>query len=364
MVEPLAGFTVGITGHRRWEEQAELLTRRGARVVHGPTMTTSLLGDSDATLAATRDVLARPLDLMIFTTGIGVRSWFSAAESWGSDEALREHLSAATVVTRGPKAASAVRAAGLEVSWMADTETNDEVVTRLSVAGVSGLRVAVQRDGGEPLVADAVRALGADVVDVPVYAWDAPADSSAATKLLDATAAERLDAVTFTCSYAVRSAFDLARDPESLRRAFASHVRAVAVGPVTAESLRAAGVARIVAPRRARLGSMIHALTAELVSTHRVLRHDGHCLRWQGALLASDDDTTVDLTAGERKLLRDLLAKSPAVVAKAELVEDTSDDHAVEAAVARLRSKLGPLAAGISSVRRRGYACSIEVCTS
>ena len=37
---PLAGYTIGITGHRRWEEQAEMLSRRGARVLHGPTMTT------------------------------------------------------------------------------------------------------------------------------------------------------------------------------------------------------------------------------------------------------------------------------------------------------------------------------------
>jgi hypothetical protein len=41
----LRGFTVGITGDRRWQEQAEMLSRRGARVVHGPTMSTSLLGD-------------------------------------------------------------------------------------------------------------------------------------------------------------------------------------------------------------------------------------------------------------------------------------------------------------------------------
>jgi uroporphyrinogen-III synthase len=65
---------VGITGHRRSEEQAEILTRRGAKVVHGPTMSTRLLGDSDRTLAATRAVLDRPVDVIVFTTGLGVRS--------------------------------------------------------------------------------------------------------------------------------------------------------------------------------------------------------------------------------------------------------------------------------------------------
>ena len=78
---PLAGYTIGITGHRRWEEQAEMLSRRGARVLHGPTMTTELLGDLDATIAATQQLLAEPVDLAILTTGIGVRSWFGAAAS-------------------------------------------------------------------------------------------------------------------------------------------------------------------------------------------------------------------------------------------------------------------------------------------
>ncbi|MBC3627402.1 uroporphyrinogen-III synthase, partial [Klebsiella sp. Kpp] len=71
MTGPLAGYTVGVTGHRRWEEQAEMLTRRGAQVVHGPVMRTSLLHDAAATLAATEEALREPIDLLVLTTGIG-----------------------------------------------------------------------------------------------------------------------------------------------------------------------------------------------------------------------------------------------------------------------------------------------------
>ena len=46
---------------------------------------------------------------------------------------------------------------------------------------------------------------------------------------------------------------------------------------------------------------------------------------------------------------------------KGTLVEHGSDDHAAEAAVARLRAKLGPLGPGIRTVRRRGYACTLSV---
>ena len=46
---------------------------------------------------------------------------------------------------------------------------------------------------------------------------------------------------------------------------------------------------------------------------------------------------------------------------KAALVEHGADDHAAEAAVARLRAKLGPLGGGIRTVRRRGYACTLTI---
>ena len=77
-----------------------MLSRRGARVVHGPTMATTLLGDLDATIQATRLVMSAPVDMVVFTTGIGVRSWFAAAESLGLDEELRVALSDAHVVAR------------------------------------------------------------------------------------------------------------------------------------------------------------------------------------------------------------------------------------------------------------------------
>ena len=41
----LSGYTIGITADRRWQEQAELLERRGARIQHGPSIRTFPLFD-------------------------------------------------------------------------------------------------------------------------------------------------------------------------------------------------------------------------------------------------------------------------------------------------------------------------------
>lgn len=358
MVGPLAGFTVGITGDRRAEEQAELLARRGATVVHGPVMRTSLLTDPDLTLDATTKALAGGADVVVFLTAIGTRSWFGVAETADCDEDLRAMCAGAHVVARGPKARGAAHANGVEVHWEAGT-TAAEVLDHLRDRGVAGQRVVVQRDGGEPLMARALEDLGAEVIDIAVYRWGRAQDEGPALRLLDAAAAGRVHALTFTCAHAVSVAFDLVSDPAALRAALDGPVAAVAVGPVTAAALRSHGVQDVVEPVRPRLGAMVQAVVRRLTEEHRTLRFGGVVAQWQGDLLVQDDGTTVTLTPGERRVLVELLRRAPAVVTKRALADGAADEHAAEAAVGRLRTKLGPLAGGIRTVPRRGYSCTI-----
>jgi uroporphyrinogen-III synthase len=120
-------------------------------------------------------------------------------------------------------------------------------------------------------------------------------------------------------------------------------------------------VARLVEPRRARLGAMVQALVASLSADHRVLRLGDRWARWQGNAVVHPDETMATLTPGEARVLDTLVRRAPAVVAKAALVDEGVDVHASEAAVARLRAKLGSLGEGIRAVPRRGYACGLEV---
>jgi uroporphyrinogen-III synthase len=361
MVAPLAGFVIGVTGDRRAEEQAQLLEGQGAQVLRGALMRTSSSVDADRTSAATERALAGAIDHVVLTTDIGVRSWFGIAGADGVDDQLRAACARAHVVARGAKARGAASAQGLDVSWVAANETSSEIVKHLRDLGVAGRRIVVQRDGGSPLLASALRSLGADVVDVPVYRWGPPIDTSAALRLLSATVAGRVHAITFTSAHAVRMAFELVPDPEQLRQALNDGVTAVAVGPASSGALRARGVGRVVEPRRARLGAMVHALVHHLGQEQRTLRLGGESLQWQGDLLTGEGGRTATLTTGERRVLVELLRRAPAVVPKRALAEAGSDDHAAEAAVARLRTKLGPLAPGIRTIPRRGYSCTLDV---
>ena len=361
MLAPLAGFVVGITGDRRAEEQAQLLVRRGAQVVHGAVMRTVPLADADLALTATEQVMRAGVDHVVLMTGIGVRSWFGVAETVGLDDALRRACAPAHVVARGPKARGAANAQGVDVNWMAEHHTSAEIIEHLREIGVAGQRVVVQRDGGEPMLAAAIASLGAEVIDVPVYRWTGPVDAGPATRLLSAAVGRRLHALTFTCAHAVRMAFELAPDRDRLVAVLNTDVAAVAVGPVCAGALRAHGIEQVVEPRRALIGAMVQALVHHLRHEHRMLRIDEHLVRWQGELLEQADGSTAILTAGERRVLVELVRRAPAVVPKRALAESGADDHAAEAAVGRLRTKLGPLADGIRTVPRRGYSCTLEV---
>jgi uroporphyrinogen-III synthase len=360
---PLAGYTVAVTADRRRDEQVELLRRRGADVLEGPTVRTEPLADDSALRAGIDAVVAEPPAITVILTGLGVRSLLGAAESMGQGEALLASIAASDVYTRGPKATGAAVTAGIGVAWSTAGERSTELLAELSEAASAGARIAVQRDGdADPHLARALAAIGGDVVDIPVYRWSMPEDLQPAQRLLDAVCARSVDALTFTSSPSVRYLFDLAEEAgarAALLEAVNGPVVAVCVGPVCAETAKGLGIESAVVPKRARLGTMVQALAAELGGRARRLELHGTEVTIQGALAVVGDEE-VRLTDRERAVLHALVDAGGAVVPKRSLLRDvwgsgTTDEHAVEVTVSRLRSRLGAVGPAIQTVPRRGY---------
>ena len=358
---PLDGMSVGVTADRRAEEQSELLARRGARVLRGPTVRTLPLTDGAALRTATLACIDEPPDVVVLSTALGVRAWAEAAEGQGLGDELTRSIDGATVLARGPKASGAAVTAGWHVDWVSPLASSAEVLDHLRRTGVDGARVAVQLDGRvEPVLADAVASLGAEVVAVPVYRWELPADHEPALRLIEATVAGTLDAVTFTSSPAVWNIERLARDAgldDALRERLAGPVLRVCVGPVCAGEATRAGYTNIVQPERSRLGSMVKALAARVGEDRTIVVLDG----LEVQLLASSvvvGDQVVDLTPREHDVLEVLARRPGSVVTKAQLLVQVwhgeADGHAVEVTVGRLRRRLGD-AIRIQTVPRRGY---------
>ena len=362
----LRGFTIGITADRRWEEQGSLFERRGASVIHGPAIRTRPLGSEARLRAATEAVISRPPDALVANTGIGMRSWFGAAESWGLGADLLAALGATRIYARGPKASGAVHAAGLEVVARAASERLSEAVELALRDLRTGAVVAVQADGsGETPASERLAGAGATVVEVPVYDWTLPEDRRPAIRLAEATVAGRVHAVTFTAAPAVRNWLAIAAEAdlhEPLRRALVEGGVVVGcVGPVCAEAAVAAGLhsEHLVVPPAARLGPLVRAVTDRLIERTVVGRLEGAEIALTGTV-ATIAGQAFELTETEARLLGALAAHPGIVVSKADLLrtvwgDEAADAHVVEVTVARLRRRLGPYGASLASVHRRGY---------
>jgi uroporphyrinogen-III synthase len=347
---PLDGFVIAVTADRRADEQAELLRRRGASVALTPTIATDYLASDDDVRTATLVAIEASPEYVVLLTGIGLRAWIEAAQSWDLDGRLMAMLRSAKVLARGPKAAAAVTAAGVSVWRSAETEQADELVDVLRGEVRPGERVVLQRHGGEERrFARGLSDRGVEVVEVPVYRWRLPAGDAAIQALVDDVAERRVHAVTFTSAPAVQNLFAVAEHADAattLRHAFSGDVVAACVGPVCAAVARGLGIAEPAFPETGRLGLMIRSLTSRLAETRVAGALAGVEVELQGRAMRVGGER-VELTPREEEVLRNLLTAKGAVT------------PAPEPVVRRLRRKLGPAGSGVETVRRRGYRLAL-----
>ncbi|MFI6727272.1 uroporphyrinogen-III synthase [Streptomyces atratus] len=362
---PLEGFTVGVTAARRAEEFGALLERRGAAVLHAPALRIVPLADDSELLAATRRIVDSAPEVVVATTAVGFRGWTEAAHGWGLGGRLLEALRGTELLARGPKVKGAIRAAGLTEAWSPASESMAEVLDRLLDEGVEGRRIALQLHG-EPLpgFSESLRAAGAEVVAVPVYRWVDPEDIAPLDRLLDSALARGLDALTFTSAPAAASLLGRAEKrgliPELLS-ALRDDVLVACVGPVTALPLQARGI-ETVQPERFRLVPLVQLLCDELPSRARMLPIAGHRVEIRSHAAIVDGELRPVPPAG-MALLHTLARRPGWVVGRADLLRalpgSGTDEHAVETAMARLRTSLGAPRL-IQTVVKRGYRLALD----
>jgi uroporphyrinogen-III synthase len=364
----LEGLTIGVTADRRAAEQAQMLEQRGARVLLGPALETALIDAHDGTRAATESLLASPPDVVVANTALGIRTWLSMADAWGMTEDIVAMLATAYVAARGPKAAGALLALGVEIDWRAPAATLSEVVDHLvEDRGVVGRRIALQVDGRAQT--DALARLvsaGAEVVEISTYRWAKPKDAGPALRLIDAACNGKVDALTFTAAPAVHNLFELAADvgvADALADALNGPVLAMCVGPVCRAAAVERGVDRAREPAMPRLGGMVKALADELATRRRTFTVDGVTAEVQGSMVTvvgAGDGASVSLATRERWVFEVLSRRPGVVVPRQTLLEEVwgsahTDPHALEVTVGRLRRRLAPTGLRVDAVHRRGY---------
>ena len=358
----LAGRRIAVTATRKAGELCGLLERRGATVVHAPTLKEQAVTDDGALRRATETLVDEGVDVLVATTGTGVNAWLDAASAWELDEALIATLARADILARGPKSVGALRRHGLRELWSPDTEQLDDVLAHLRRRDLGGRRLVLQEHGQSLAVeAEALRRAGALVTVVSTYRCGAADDLAPVFGLVDRVLDRSLDAVTFTSAPAVTTVLQVAAAAgvrDALVEAFRGDVLAMCVGPVTAAAWLPYGVPAA-HPSRSRLGAMVTALEAELAA-----RAAGAVLQVAGrSLLVCGDQVTVDgapvRVSGAPLAVLAALAEQPGrVLSRRQLMAHlpsglAASEHAVEMAVARLRAAVGP--ALVQTVVKRGY---------
>ena len=353
----LRGFRVAVTSDRRADDLITALVRRGADVLHAPALRISPHEEDDALIAQTLEVISAEPDVVLVSTGYGMRRWFDVADAAGLGAQLAAVLDRASVLARGPKALGAVRAAGLERVRATQHETTASMVDEL-LAGPAPRCVAVQVHGlTDTRQLERLRSRQCRLVTVTPYRWVPPEVDGRVPRLIEAICARQVDAVTFTSPPGAAAVMAAAADAGRLDEvvaAFDGPVLAAAVGPVTAAALADAGVTAAV-PERYRLGALIRLVCDGLDA--RVIRmwFRDRPIELRGRAVAIGDEEIL-LGPTAVALLR-RLAATDGVVSKAELgrcLPDNPDEHAVEVAMSRLRAALGTPRL-VTTVVKRGY---------
>ncbi|GAB3616817.1 uroporphyrinogen-III synthase [Okibacterium endophyticum] len=363
--DQLEGFRIGVTSDRRSQDLIDAFERRGAQVLHAPTLRIAHAEHDEPLIDDTRDIIAARPDILLATTSYGIGRWFEVADAAGLGDELVDALSATAILVRGPKARGAIRAAGLNDVGMSDEETTASLVTKVLSEFEPGLRVAVQLHGyTDEAQLDRLRSVHAEVHTVAPYRWTDPdSTDDRVGRLIDQAIAGSLDVITFTSAPSVDALFHAAEgrgDDIPLQRALQSGVLTAAVGPVTAAGLIAMGITPIV-PERYRMGALIRLVCEHLEQFGTLRAHTGHGDVELRGSIAQVDGRRVALSPSASAVLRTLVTANGAVVSRQALataLPGGADEHALEVSVSRLRQALG-VPGLISTVVKRGYRLDV-----
>jgi uroporphyrinogen-III synthase len=244
------GLSVLTLESRRAREIARLIENLGGVPIIAPSVREVALDSNQEALEFAHNLSAGLVDMVIFTTGVGVKALVSAVESVCSREELARHLNDVAVVARGPKPTAVLRELGVRVSLtVPEPNTWRELLAVLDqnkeTFPVAGHRVAVQEYGvTNPELSAGLTERGAIVTLVNVYQWALPEDLAPLEQAIESIIRGEVHVLLVVSSVQIRHLFQVAeqiKKADSLREAL-SGVVISSIGPLTSEELRGRGL--------------------------------------------------------------------------------------------------------------------------
>jgi uroporphyrinogen III methyltransferase/synthase len=256
----LAGKRIVIT---RSAAQSEALARelsaRGAIPVVLPLVTFADPEDFAPLDAAIAEI--ERFDWIIFTSAQAVRAVAKRSEEM--KRSLIHSGSKLRIASVGPVSAEAARRAGLSVEYVAETHTGASLAEELG-SRLQGAKVFLPRsDRANPELPPALKRHGAQVTEVVAYRTLRPTDVD--QRNLKRISEGAADAVLFFSPSAVQHFAELFGSEQLC--ALQDKLAITAVGPVTANALREAGVGRTVLAADTTAAAVVEALEEHFAGT-------------------------------------------------------------------------------------------------
>jgi uroporphyrinogen-III synthase len=244
------GLSVLALESRRAREIARLIENLGGVPIVAPSVREVALESNQEALEFVRNLSAGLVDVVIFTTGVGVKALASAIESICSSEELARRLNDVVVVARGPKPIAALKELGVSVSLtVPEPNTWRELLAILDQNKenfpVAGRRVAVQEYGvSNPELSAGLKERGAIVTLVNVYQWALPEDLAPLEQAIESVIRGDVHVLLVASSVQIRHLFEVAermKKADLLHEAL-SRVVITSIGPLTSEEIRGRGL--------------------------------------------------------------------------------------------------------------------------
>lgn len=245
-----AGLCVLALESRRAREIGKLIANLGGVPIVAPSVREVSLESNQEALEFARRLSAHEVDIVIFTTGVGVKALASAVEKVCPRDELAGYLNELVVVARGPKPTAALRDLGVRVSLtVPEPNTWRDLLTLLdeskNTVPVAGRRIAVQEYGvANADLSAGLEERGAIVFPVKVYQWALPEDIGPLQRAVESVIEGEIHVLLVASSIQIRHLFDVAEKmgkSDALHEAL-SRVVIASIGPLTSEELRGRGL--------------------------------------------------------------------------------------------------------------------------
>ncbi len=253
---------------RRAKEAATLIRTYGGEALTAPAMREVQLDENEPVLEFARGIMHGAFDLVIFTTGVGVKALVKIVSDHLDREEFIAALRSVKVAARGPKSSSALRELNIPISVIAP----DPFTWRALMAAMEaefgesfrGMNIAVQEYGtSNPELLTALAEKGISITRIPVYRWALPEDVQPLREAVIALAHGHVDVLLLMNAGQVAHLFLMADRmgyTDALYEGFHSTLIG-SIGPSTTEGLSMYNVQPDFEPSQSRMGFLVKELS-------------------------------------------------------------------------------------------------------